>query len=252
MNKNSNDSVHLEPYFEKTDFKVDSSELKAEFVLSHQKYNDEEAVEQSVWDEVSLSPELAKKSDAEKLCYSTWLDEKINNTSSEKTWLNTFFLVLFSGIWAIVGVFVLAIQGRGLGGTMAMLIIGPVIEEILKISSVLVTIEKKPYLFKSSAQIFICCAMSGLLFAFIENLLYLKVYIKDPSELLVIWRWTICMLLHATCASISSIGLIKIWERTRSEKKKAEIQTLTKYITLACVVHGLYNLIAILINPWIN
>ncbi|HPN85164.1 MAG TPA: PrsW family glutamic-type intramembrane protease, partial [Victivallales bacterium] len=232
-------SIEFEPQL-KGDFRADSSEDKADEILSHRKNNPDQAVEHSVWDEPGLSPELTNKSDSEKLTYSTWLNEKIATTAEDKTWLNTLFLVLFSGIWAIFGVFILTLQGQGSFGLMAVLIIGPILEEILKISSALVTVEKKPYLFKSPFQIFVCCAMSGLFFAFTENLLYLHVYVSEPSERLVLWRWTICMLLHSGCASVSSIGLIKVWRETIALKKKADLGIVTKYVTVACVIHGLY------------
>jgi hypothetical protein len=244
----SDDSVEFEPHLRNSQFAPDPSEEKAGKILSGRRPTEDDTVEHSVWDEPGLSGELSEASSAEKLRYSSWLDAKISSTSEEKTWLHTLFLVLFSGIWAVVGVFALALQGQGGIGLSAAIIFAPAIEEILKISTALLTVEKKPYLFKTPAQIFICCAMSGLLFATIENLLYLHIYVPEPSDLLVLWRWTVCMLLHSGCASISSVGLVIIWRKTIADRKKQELGILTKYIAAATLTHAAYNILAICLN----
>ncbi len=243
-------SIEFEPQFRKDHFVADPSEKKAGRILSRQKHDPDQDVENSVWDEPGLSAELAGGSSGSRLTYSGWLAGKIDTTSSQKTWLNTLFLVMFSGLWAVIGVFILSFQGQGGIGVLAVVLFGPIIEEILKISSALVTIEKRLYLFKSGIQIVVCCVMSGLVFAFVENLLYLNFYIPDPSEMIVLWRWTVCVLLHSGCAGISSIGLLKVWQRTMREGRKPELGSMTRYVTAACVVHGTYNLAAILFDSF--
>jgi len=142
------------------------------------------------------------------------------------------------------------LMGYGVAGAAAVVLFGPVTEEMLKISAALITIEKRPYIFRNARQIFICCFVSGLIFSTVENLLYLNIYIAEPSSLLILWRWTVCVLLHTGCVSISSIGLIKMWKNTMENMTKPRLPQMSKYLIAACVIHGVYNLAAVLIDPF--
>jgi len=245
----TNPSVADEPHLQNGFILTDESEEKAEKTLSKRKESLDQIVEHTVWDEPALSGELIEEIPDSALTYEKWLNENIKKTSSGKSWLICFLLTLAAGPWAIVGAFMLAFQGHGGYGATAVVIFGPVIEEMLKISSPLVIIEKKPYLFKSARQIFICCLFSGILFACIENLLYLFIYVSNPKPLLILWRWTACVFLHSGCTAISSIGLIRIWSNTVENHARPRLPLMAKYVIAACIIHGVYNLMAIFLNP---
>jgi hypothetical protein len=251
MSKPSTDqSVANEPHLQDGFRLTDESEEKAEKILSKRKESVDQKVEHTVWDEPALSGELVKKVPDSAVTYTKWLKDKIENTSGVKSWYMTFLLTLAAGPWAVLGAFMLAFQGHSGFGSVAVVIFGPIIEEMLKISSALITIEKRPYLFKSPRQIFLCCVFSGVVFAFIENIIYLNIYIRNPTPLLVIWRWTVCVLLHSGCTVVSSVGLIKIWSTSMETHTRPRLPHMAKYVIAACVIHGTYNFIGILISPF--
>jgi len=243
----TNQSIEFEPHLRNSQFSIDPSEEKAIKTLSKNIPDEYELVENSVWDEPALFHN-SKFDSAEKIGYSSWLKSKIENTTKQKSWFWTLFLIFVSGVWAIFSVFTMFFEGQFFIGILSIIIFGPVLEEILKISAPLLTIEKKPFLFKSQKQIFMCCAFSGLFFAAIENLIYLNVYIKEPTLEIILWRWTVCLFLHCTCASISSLGLIKVWKKTICEFRKPELIYLNKYLYTAIILHSFYNSFAMFLE----
>lgn len=245
----TNPSIRAEPHFRDTVFKRDESEEKAAEVLSAGETSLAQKVEHTVWDEPALSGELVAVIPDSALTYGKWLHSKIDSTSHSTSWMITLPLALTSAPLAVIGVFILHFQGMGSFGCMAVVVFGPIIEEILKISSALIIVEKRPYLFKSARQIIVVCVCSGLVFAFMENFLYLYIYIPHPTPALVLWRWTACVLLHSGCTALSSVGLVKIWFAATTNLRRPRLSMMTKYVGAACVIHGVYNLIAILLNP---
>ncbi|MCK5843331.1 MAG: PrsW family intramembrane metalloprotease [Victivallales bacterium] len=244
-------SILDEPFMSGNHFESDPSEEKAVEILDAAVKTAVQSVEHTVWDEPALSGEFAGAVPETALTYGKWLRGKIDFTSSAKSWIATFLLAIASAPFAIVGVF--ALHYRAYGGLIVgatAVILGPVLEEMLKIAAALVTIEKRPYLFKTAGQIVITCVLSGLVFAFIENLLYLKIYVPHPTSALILWRWTVCVALHSGCTAISSMGLVKMWRSAVTDLKKPRLPLTTKYIATACVVHGVYNLTAIFLNPF--
>jgi len=252
MHKPSNNhSVFDEPHMNGDNFVLDRSEaVVSEKQKKRKPLSVEQLVEHTVWDEPGISEELSGKIPDSALTYRRWFKAGIQKTSSARSWLITFLLTLASGPWAVLGVFVLAFQGMSGFGGVAVVIFGPVTEEVLKVISALIVIEKRPFFFKSARQIFICCVFSGLVFAFIENLLYLHLYISNPTPQLVLWRWSVCVLLHSGCTAVSSIGLIAMWSKSVSEFTKPRILDMLPYLVLAAVIHGVYNNIALFISPF--
>lgn len=120
-------------------------------------------------------------------------------------------------------------------------IAGPVTEELLKAALALWIVEKRPFRFQSSLQIAVCLIASGLVFAAVENVLYLVVYIDDPSRELIWWRWTVCVALHAGCSLIAGLGLIRIWRQTMETKSRPQLALGAPYMATAIVIHGVYN-----------
>lgn len=228
-------------------FVADSSEAKSEKLVRAARYAADEnsLVEHSVWDEPGLSPQLSDLVPADGLTYSNWLEQKISQTHSAKTWWITLGIALAAGPWAILG----AMLGWGatVFGIVMIVLVGPVTEEIMKIALALWVIEKRPFLFRSRTQIAICALMGGLLFAAVENLIYLNVYFPEPSPTLVRWRWSVCVAMHMGCSLVASLGLMRIWSRTIAEKIRPELNLASPYIISAVIIHGIYNSFAVLL-----
>ena len=206
-------------------------------------------VGQGVRDEPSTSVELAGEQSADARTYRQWLLDGVERTSALKSWAIVFCLVLVSGVWSVIGAVLNQITGMTLWGLLLVVLIGPLSEEMMKASATLITIEKWPYIFRSQVQIVLCCMAAGAGFSALENLLYLHVYISDASRTIIMWRWTVCMLMHTGCSLIVSLGLIRVWKRVMESGRSPQVSLATPYIIAGAALHGSYNFIAILLSP---
>lgn len=86
----------------------------------------------------------------------------------------------------------------GPDNTVALLLVGaPIVEETMKIGLTIWGVEKRPWLFSGGGLI------SGAMFAATEAVLYLPVFIPNPTDEIVLWRWMICILPHVSCSSLA-------------------------------------------------
>jgi RsiW-degrading membrane proteinase PrsW (M82 family) len=177
------------------------------------------------------------------LTYENWLAKGRERTGILRSCAWAIAVALAAGPWAILGAFVGTYSyGRAdVAGVLGLTIIAPVIEEMMKIAATLYVVERRPFLFQSRAQIVICVIAGGLVFACIENVFYLKVYISDPSAAIIYWRWTVCVFLHMGCSLIAGLGLIRIWQDVWRRRARARIHLAFPYLVIAMVVHGTYN-----------
>jgi hypothetical protein len=243
MTRPSHDpSIEHEPHLRDAMFDADPSEQLADRILQDAagRSASGEAPDHSVWDEPSLSPELVGSAGIDQATYARWLEGKIAETSSVKSWLMTLAVVLVAGPWGVLGALFGGVEGSSSAFAMYA-IIGPVTEEIMKIAAALWIVEKRPYLFKSVWQILLCAAAGGAAFAYIENLVYLNVYLPDPSSQLVMWRWTVCSGLHTTWSFIAGVGLARIWDNAIRNRHPPQLGLGVSWFVLAMAGHGMYN-----------
>src|SRR5690606_25854271 len=123
----------------------------------------------------------------------------------------------------------------------AIAIIAPVTEEITKVAAALWVVEKRPFWFKSIAQILVCAVAGGAGFGVIENFLYLYVAIPDASPALARWRWSVCVGLHMNCSLVAGVGLSRIWYNAVRERHRPILGLGMPWLFMAMVGHGLYN-----------
>ncbi len=210
----------------------------------------DQLVDHSVWDEPALDPARRRQRPKDALTYRRWLDEKRVETSAGRSWLVTLACVLAAGPLAILGTFAQGASDLTAGWSMlvAVAIIGPLTEEIMKIALPLWVAERRPYLFRSRAQIALCALASGFVFAAIENVLYLHVYVPDPSPGLVAWRWSVCVALHMGCALIAGLGVMRAWSLAEVADARSRLRSATPLVITAVVIHGSYNALAVLVE----
>jgi hypothetical protein len=240
-------SIENEPHLG-GDFEVDPSESAASRQLSKSssKETNNDRVEHTVWDEPGLAPATAADRPVDALTFSSWLTARIAETSYGYSWLATFGIALAAGPWALLGTFTGG--GQSFAGLLMVTVFGPVLEEMMKIAAALWVVEKRPFLFRSPAQIVVCVLVSGLVFAAIENVLYIEVYTEDPSELLIQWRWSVCVALHMGCSLVAGLGLMRIWGRTMKRRTRPRLALGAGYMVAAMVIHGAYNSFAVLLS----
>ena len=160
-----------------------------------------------------------------------------------QTWAVTAAVALMAGPWAILG----AVWGSGQSLFQLLLVIffGPAAEEVMKTAAAMYVVEKRPYWFRSRLQIALCCLAGGVAFATIENLMYLHVYIPDPTPGIIWWRWTVCTAMHTVCSFVAGLGLMRIWHNTWQRRRRPELTLGYPYLVAAILIHGSYNSFAI-------
>lgn len=204
----------------------------------------------SVWEEVTTAPALAGPPPRDATTYARWLEARLLERDVGKSWAMTGLIALFAGPLAIVASFWGADQS--LVGLSLLLVIGPVVEEAVKLAMPTCIVERRPYLFLSRFQVIVCGAAAGLVFAVIENLLYLHVYVPAPSPALVAWRWTACVALHVACSTLAATGLANEWKRAIDARRRPSIDAAARWLILSIILHGSFNALALSINPWLT
>ena len=200
----------------------------------------------SVWDEPAVPQTLTRLSQGPaaalpaRFDYRNWLTGRIASRSLTSTWLFTILVALAAGPWAIFGAL---LEQFTLGGHRLLLLvfIAPLTEEVMKAAIAMWVVEVKPYLFRSPMQIMLCMISSGIVFAVIENLLYLNLYITSPTPDVIAWRWSVCVFLHAGCAAISGIGLVYVWRDCMQHQRRPTMKLAMPFLTSAIVTHAAYN-----------
>ena len=244
MSKPSRDpSVNQEPHLRGKGYQSDSSEARVERARPGRDSEDQR-VEHSVWDEPGVSPDVAGPPPDGELTYRAWLQKRRDETSAEASWGITFAVAALAGPLAIAG----ALWGSGQTALslLAVVVFGPLVEEMVKVAIPLYLVEKRPFLFVSRVQIGVCAVAGGLAFAAIENLLYLNVYVPEPSEELIRWRWTVCVALHTTCSFVLGLGLMRIWGDTWQRMARPRVGLGYPFFLAGIVLHGAYNGFAVI------
>ncbi len=175
--------------------------------------------------------------------YRRWLEARIANTSPELCWTVAIGAALIGGLWAIIASLI-GTQRWGGGGWslfIAAVVYAPAIEEVMKIAAGAYVVELRPYWFCRIEQIQVATIGAAVVFAVIENLMYLFVYVSNPGGALVAWRWMVCVALHVGCTTLATRGLIEVWRNAVTEYRRPRITRAFHSLVLAIVLHGAYN-----------
>lgn len=248
MTKPSHDpSIEGEPHLRGGGFRADPSEARAARKLRKRRPpTDEEKVDQSVWDEPGISPDLVGSVPNDALTYRAWLEKRRVETGLIRSWAITFAVALAAGPWAILGAF--WGSGQTAFSILAIVAIGPVVEEMMKVAAALWIVERKPFLFLTSVQVLVCALAGALIFASIENVLYLHVYVQQVPAWLPYWRWTVCVGLHVGCSAIAGMGVMRVWREAMEHRTRPRIALAFPYLLTAAIVHGTYNSFAVVFS----
>lgn len=174
--------------------------------------------------------------------YRDHLESGLRRTSLTTTWLATLIAALAAGPWAIFAtLFSMSADTQGV----AMVVVGPLCEEVAKVAIAFLIVERWPWLFRWRFQVLLAAVAGGLVFSVIENLLYLHVYIPDPEPWLVHWRWTVCVALHTGCSLIAGLGIARIWSTCWRDHQFPDGNHAIPFIAAAALIHGTYNFLAL-------
>lgn len=180
--------------------------------------------------------------------YGPYLKERIEQTPPGVQWFVLLFALATGGVLSVLGsLFGQLLMGLGVG-LIALAVTGPLIEELMKAVVVLMLIELRPYVFRSVWAIWAATLGSAAVFATLENLLYLNVYIPDPGPGIILWRWTACSALHVGCTAIATVGLVRMWRNSIANLRPPSVADVYPFLVAAIVVHGAYNAVAVLVE----
>lgn len=186
---------------------------------------------------------------------------------NHKMGLGGLLVVAFGSLLAIPGVFLGAVtSGVGFLGPV---VAGPLIEEVLKPAGLIILLTRRPELRLSATMGVLAGGFSGLVFAIVENLIYLLIYVPQHDASFAAWRWTVCVAVHIGCSALVGYGLA----RSSTDKEIVEedeyrlLSSASKHLlneprersgvfqgesltclVIACVVHGAYNFLTIVLE----
>jgi RsiW-degrading membrane proteinase PrsW (M82 family) len=123
----------------------------------------------------------------------------------------------------------------------------PIIEEALKPSGIYLALLWWPRAMRSQIFTALLCALSGLVFGIIESFVYVTLYVEDPSDEFIVFRFSVPLGLHALCSYLVGLGLnqrVIDWAAGRSPLPRAS----RNFYIAAVALHGAYNTIAVILS----
>lgn len=176
--------------------------------------------------------------------YQEWLRRRVMATSPARAWATVVLAALCSGVGGLLA----AMFGTDPGILVAppsmillAVVFGPTVEETMKIAAAACVVEVRPYLFRQVEQVQVATVGAALLFAALENVIYLYVYIPNHSVEFALWRWTVCVAMHVGCTLVASRGLVSVWQQAITELRPPRIARGLRWLVIAIVLHASYN-----------
>ncbi|MGH9001191.1 MAG: PrsW family glutamic-type intramembrane protease [Acidimicrobiia bacterium] len=197
-------------------------------------------------DELAEEPALRWRGDLPRDAAAT-VAERHRNTPAPRRWAAVVAAVLVSGPFA-VGAALFENSTSGTALVLLVVAVAPLIEEMVKGAGALYLAEQRPWLVPAAWTLTVVACLSGLVFAAIENWWYLEVLIDDPSSRIVRWRWTFGPLVHGTGSLLVGLGAARMWRRAMRAGGRPSFEVAQPLVIAAAVVHGSYNLIALLLE----
>jgi RsiW-degrading membrane proteinase PrsW (M82 family) len=137
----------------------------------------------------------------------------------------------------------------GVGFVLLVVVFAPLVEESVKGAGALVLAELRPWLVPAAWVLPVVTVVAGLEFAAVENWWYLSVLIDEPSPAIVRWRWVAGPIVHATGSLIVGLGTARMWRRAWRQEVPPDFADVRGFVVGAAVVHGAFNLAALLLGP---
>ena len=157
-----------------------------------------------------------------------------------------FFMAVLGGLLGIMGA--LFQEGQATLGFLLLPFLGaPIIEEALKPSGIYLALLWWPRALNSQLFTAILCAISGFVFGVIESLVYVAVYVEDPSDDFILYRFTVTLALHAIASFVVGLGInrrILDWAAGRTKLPKAS----RNFYIAGVAIHAIYNTTAVILS----
>jgi RsiW-degrading membrane proteinase PrsW (M82 family) len=123
----------------------------------------------------------------------------------------------------------------------------PLIEEALKPAGIYVILLRWPHVLRGYLHTAVLAALAGLVFALIESLIYVTVYVSDPSDTYIRIRFTLPVALHMTASFLVGLGLdrrVIDWCAGRA----AFPRRARNFYIAGVAVHAIYNTTVVILS----
>jgi RsiW-degrading membrane proteinase PrsW (M82 family) len=156
----------------------------------------------------------------------------------------TLAIALLGGVFGIFGAFFQEIRSTN---PLLPFAGGPMIEEAMKPAGVYLLLLRWPHLLRGRLHIAILAALGGIAFGLIESLVYVKVYVDDPSSSFILFRFTVPVALHAIASFTVGLGLQRQMIDWANGTAKFPKRTRNFYVA-AVLIHATYNIVAVILT----
>lgn len=158
-------------------------------------------------------------------------------------------LAFIGGFLGILGSLVTEIQ-RDIGGSgfiiLPIIIAAPMIEEAMKPAGIYIALIKWPQALRNQLHTALLCAIGGLVFGLVESWVYVNVYVEDPTDSFIRFRYTVPVAMHVFASFVFGLGVNRSIIDWAKGHGRIAGSTKRAYIA-AALIHGLYNLTAIVL-----
>ena len=187
--------------------------------------------------------ELYRPPPAGSKSFRAWFEARAANVTLTQAWTVAIAAAFGGGLVGVVsalfGTDPLAIPGKGL--LLIVVVFAPAIEETMKIAIAAYVVEVRPYLFQRVEQLQVATIGAALLFASIENVMYINIMASNPSVEYMLYRWIACTSLHVGCTLVAARGLAEVWRRAVTEYRPPQFTLGLRWLVIAITIHGCYN-----------
>jgi RsiW-degrading membrane proteinase PrsW (M82 family) len=161
-------------------------------------------------------------------------------------YLLAFLMAVFGGALGIIGAI---FQEAQTTATYLLLpfLGAPIVEEALKPAGLYLTLLWCPRALNNQLFTALLCSISGLVFGIIESLVYVTVYVEDPSDGFILYRFTVTLALHAIASFVVGLGInhrILDWAAGRSKLPKSS----RNFYIAGVAIHAIYNTTAVMLS----
>lgn len=150
-------------------------------------------------------------------------------------------VALVGGVLGIAGA---AVQELAAGGAYLIIFVGaPVIEEAMKPAGVYLLLIRWPQALRGQLYTAVLAALAGLAFGAIESLLYVTLYVGDPAQWFVIYRFSVPLALHGAASFVYGLGINRgliDWAAGGGPFPKPA----RNFYLAAVLMHGVFNTVA--------
>jgi RsiW-degrading membrane proteinase PrsW (M82 family) len=146
----------------------------------------------------------------------------------------------------VVGIIAAIAEEGNFGGYFGVFVAAPIIEEAIKPVGVYFILAKWQHALRGRIYTAMLAALGGLSFAVIENTIYLQVYFPEHTQFLVLWRYTVSLLLHVGCSFVLGLGI----NQKLLDSVRGEIPFLKgnrKFFIIPMVTHACYNVLVFML-----